>query len=155
MTPESLMLKRATAEMVKGVGGVEAAAEFCRVGKSVLGDNQNINKPDSFVAIDVVACLEPLARERSGWPHVTRALCQRMGGVFVPLPEAMPTGADLMALMARKAKESGDLTAAICAAYADGKLEGHELRSIRGELDQLIEIVVAMREMTLTMEGER
>ena len=39
MTPELIDLERATAETIKGVGGLEAAAGFCRVGKSVLGDN--------------------------------------------------------------------------------------------------------------------
>lgn len=70
MTPDTLALKRATAETIKGVGGLEAAADFCRVGKSVLSDNQSPNRADSFIAIDVVADLEPLARERAGWPHV-------------------------------------------------------------------------------------
>ena len=55
MTPELLDLKRATHETIKGVGGLEAAASFCRLGKSVLGDNQSVNKPESFMAIDVVA----------------------------------------------------------------------------------------------------
>jgi len=43
------------------------------------------------------------------WPHVTRALCAANGGMFVPLPEAPVTREDLLMLLARKARESGEL----------------------------------------------
>lgn len=144
MTPDTLALKAATAEMIKGVGGLEAAAGFCRVGKSVLGDNQSINRADSFVALDVVAALEPLARERSGWPHVTRALCQRMGGVFVAVPEAMPAGGVLLELLGQQAKENADVSQSVCAALSDGVVDAKDATAIRTEIWQAIERLVAM-----------
>lgn len=144
MTPEKIDLKRATQEMIKGVGGLEAAAGFCRVGKSVLGDNQSVSRAESFIAIDVVADLEPLARERSGWPHVTRALCKQMGGVFVAVPEGRATGANLMGLLARKVKEGADVSSALCEALRDGVVEPTEARKVRSEITELMELLAAM-----------
>lgn len=144
MTPENLDLKRATAETIKGVGGLEAAAGFCRVGKSVLGDNQSVTKSDSFIALDVIADLEPLARDRTGWPHVTRALCQRMGGVFVRVPEGRATGADLMGMLARKVKEGADVSSALCEALRDGVVCSADARKVRAEIMDLMELLAAM-----------
>lgn len=144
MTPEKLDLKRATQEMIRGVGGLEAAAGFCRVGKSVLGDNQSISKPESFVALDVVEDLEPLARDRDGWPHVTRAMCRHMGGVFVAIPEGRATGADLMGMLARKVKEGADVSSSLCEALRDGEVKPEEARKVRGEIMELMELLAAM-----------
>ena len=144
MIPERINLKRATAEMLKGVVGLEAAAGFCRVGKTILGDNQSINKPDSFVALDVIADLEPLARDRDGWPHVTRALAAAMGFVLVKLPDAPATNADLLSLIGRHAKEGGDISQAVCKALADGIVRRPEAREIRAEIRQEMEVLAAM-----------
>jgi hypothetical protein len=155
MTPDLLILKRATSEMIKGVGGLEAAAGVCRVGKSVLSDNQSPNRADSFVAIDVVAELEPLARERSGWPHVTRALCRVMGGTFVPIPEAPATREDLLKLLADQAREQSDLTNAICAGLSDGKFDQADATKALAEVEDVIRVAAAMRaELMTILEGE-
>lgn len=154
MTPEKNALKRASSETIKGVGGLEASAGFCRVGKSVLSDNQSINRPDSFMAIDTVADLEPLARDRDGWPHVTRALCAIMGGTFVALPDVPERSEDLLALLSAQAKESSDLTAVICAAVGDGRIDRAECDAGIAECDALIAAVAAMR-ATLAAVRER
>lgn len=144
MTPEKLNLKRATGEMLKGVGGLEAAAGFCRVGKSALGDNQSVNKPESFVALDVIADLEPLARDRDGWPHVTRALAATMGFVLVKLPEVPATSAELLSLIGRHAKEGGDVSQAVCRALAGEKVGRSDAHEIRREIREQMEVLAAM-----------
>lgn len=144
MTPEKLNLKRATGGMIKGVGGLEAAAEFCRVGKSALGDNQSVNKPESFVALDVIADLEPLARDRDGWPHVTRALAATMGFVLVKLPDAPASNADMLTLVGRHAKESADVSQSVCVALSDGSVSRREAGNIRTEIRHQMEVLAAM-----------
>lgn len=144
MTPEKLNLKRATGEMLKGVGGLEAAAGFCRVGKSALGDNQSVNKPESFVALDVIADLEPLARDRDGWPHVTRALAATMGFVLVKLPDAPASNADMLTLVGRHAKESADVSQSVCMALSDGSVSRREAGNIRTEIRHQMEVLAAM-----------
>ena len=154
MTPEQLDLKRATAETIKGVGGLEMAATFCRVGKSALSDNQSVNHPHSFIALDALADLEPLARERSGWPHVTRALCRRMGGVFVPQPEVQTTGADLLQLLAGHAQEGADVARVICEAMADGKVCAADARKIKVEVAQAMELLARIDAGLTVIEQE-
>lgn len=154
MTPEKLNLKRATQETIRGVGGVEAAAEFCRVGKSVLADNYSPNKPDSFVALDVIADLEPLARGREGWPAVTGLLCRQMGGMFVARPDVRATGADLLTLLARHAQESADVSRATCEAVADGRVCPGDAAKIRREVESHMEMLAGMHAALVLIETE-
>lgn len=156
MTPDTLALKSVTAEMIKGLGGVEAAAGFCRVGKSALSDNQSVNKPDSFVALDVVASLEPLTRERSGWPHVTQELCRRMGGVFVAVsePDTCRNPDQLATMLARLSSEMNDTTGAVCRSLGDGRLSSDERVAIEAELDDVIRVAVEMRAIVRAGRGQ-
>ena len=54
LTPRQRLHKRAARELIEAVGGVEAAAQFCRAGKSQLSDYCNPNVA-TFMPIDVVA----------------------------------------------------------------------------------------------------
>lgn len=145
MTPEKIALKRAVEEMVKGVGGLEACAPFCRVGKTRLAEYYSGHMADRFAPIDVIADLEPMARERTGWPHVTSVLCTLMGGTFVMLPERPATTADIFALLAGLSKEMADATGVICRAMADGSMDRDEALAALAEVDQLIAVSAEMR----------
>lgn len=154
MTPERLLLKRATVEMVKGVGGQDAAALFTRVRKSMLSDYGNENRPDLFAPIDVIVDLEPLAQERSGWPHVTQALCKLMGGTFVPEPDARATEESLLAVMSRLSTEFAEVTSALCTGLADKhwcEQDGAELES---QLNDVIRVAIQMRALARSTEGK-
>jgi len=156
LTPDKIALKRATGEMILGVGGVEAAASFCRVGKSKLSENQGPQNEDSFVALDVVADLEPLARSRPGWPHVTRQLCRTMGGAFVELPDAKLVGRDLPGCAALHAKEASEVTARLFEATRGGPLtaaliDSHELER---EAREAVEASVQLLAMIQAIKGE-
>jgi len=151
-TPEKLKLKRAFAEVVKGAGGVEASAGFCRVGKSVLSD-QSRPESESFPAIDVVADLEPLARNRPGWPHITRELAGQLGFALVKLPEALPDGADLLILLGGLGQSFGQVSSEVCDALSDGRVQPPEATRIRALLRQQIEIAVRMDAVLAAIEG--
>lgn len=153
MTPEKLAAKFATQETIKGVGGLEASAGFTRVGKTVLGDAQNINCPERFLAIDVAVDIEKLARERDGWPHITRWMCAQMGGTFVPLPKAVPVARDLIGTMGLVAREAADVTQAICAAVADGHLERREIDAARRQIVEA-QAALAVLDAQLAALGE-
>jgi hypothetical protein len=154
MIPEKALLKRATVEMIRGVGGLEAGAGFTRVGKSMLADYGSANKADCFAPIDVIADLEPLSRERTGWPHVTQALCRLMGGTFVAEPDVPATSADLLALSSQLSSEFNDAIGAVCAGLADNKWCSKDGERLDGELDQLLRVVVQMRAVArYTSEG--
>lgn len=154
MTPEKLALKRATQETIRGVGGLEAAAGFCRVGKSVLSDAQSVNRADCFAAIDVVADLEPLARGREGWPHITRALAAAQGFALVKLPEALPAKRELLNLVARQSSEASRITQAICEALADDdRVDAREARGVRPLVHEAQEILAALDAALAAIEG--
>lgn len=153
MKPEELALKRATQEMIKGCGGLEAAQPYARVGTSNLSDYYNPSKPNYFVPIDVVADLEPLARARDGWPHVTQALCKTMGGVFVPLPEAAPSSADLLSMMSALSAEFNDTTRAVCTGLSDGTFCRDDAGRLERELDDVIRVAVGMRSLARSISG--
>ncbi|MCU6454333.1 hypothetical protein LPN01_09600 [Sphingomonas sp. A2-49] len=154
MTPEKALLKRATAEMIRGVGGLEAGAGFTRVGKSMLAEYGSPNKADCFAPIDVVADLEPLARERTGWPHVTQALCKAMGGTFVAEPDVPATNADLLSMMSQLSSEFNDATRAVCGGLSDGKWCREDAARLERELDDVIRVAVHMRAVARsTSEG--
>lgn len=154
MTPERLALKRATGEMIKGVGGLEAGSNYTRVGKSMLADYGSVHKPDCFVPIDIVADLEPLSRERSGWPHATRALCRMMGGTFVPEPELPVTGADLFAKLGTLHNEFADVTGAVCNGMRDGVWSSEDGAELERQLDDVIEIAIRMRALARLTKGD-
>lgn len=153
MTPELRAAKRATREMIKGVGGLEAAAPYCRVGKSVLGEAQSDTTPHRYVPVDVVAALEPLAREREGWPHVTAWLCGQMGGVFVMVPEGAASDSDVLRGFGKMSREFGDTSEAILGALADGRFSDPEIDRADAELTQFIEAAVATREAVRALRG--
>ena len=156
LTPDKLAAKRATREMIAGAGNLEGAAPYCRVGKSKLSENQNPSCEDSFVALDVVMDLEPLARARPGWPHVTRFLCQQMGGAFVQLPQiGDPTG-DLHACAAVHAKEASEVTTGVLQAFAQGRITREIIQStgLIRETRQAVEASVQLLAMLEAIEGQ-
>ena len=145
MKPETIALKNACREMIRGVGGLEAAEPFCRVGSTKLAEYYSLNHADRFAPIDVIADLEPMARDREGWPHVTSALCKMMGGAFLPLPARTATAGDVFGLLASLSKELSDVTGVICKSMADGTMDDDEARAAERELDELIALAVEMR----------
>lgn len=132
LSPDRQADKRAASQLVKAAGGVEAAAELCRLGKSQLSDVGNVNSPDKFMPIDVVRQLEEVTQGLPGWPHVTRHLACAAGFELVRRPDADAGGeTDWLAHIARVSKEAGDVVSKI-AGHAAGGLTADEIK--RGEL---------------------
>jgi DUF1680 family protein len=141
LPPERQADKRAAAQLVKAAGGVEAAAELCRLGKSHLSDVGNVNSPDKFMPIDVVRQLEEVTQDLPGWPHVTRHLACAAGFELVRRPAAeLGAETDWLAHIARVSKEAGDVVSKI-AAHAAGGLSADEIS--RAELLQECRELVA------------
>lgn len=115
LTPEKQGLKRAQLQLVQAVGGFEAAAGFCRVGKSQLHNATSVNDAITFLPADVIADLEAVTVGTVGHPVVTRYLASRQGFELFALPAAATAagvaGASVCwhAMLARLAKEGGDV----------------------------------------------
>ncbi len=137
------MLKEAFHDLIDEIRPLKVAADNCRVGVTTLHRYASLEREDAecHAAIDVVAAMERV----SGNPIVTRKLCELSNGMFMPLPSISAQPGDLLSLLAAQAKESGELTAAICSAVADGKVDAGEGAAITREIDHLIAVAAAMR----------
>lgn len=134
---------RVARNLIREAGGLEPAAEHVSKGKSQLGRYQSVNEPDSITLRDI-ELLEAITHGKAGHPIVTRYLAQQAGYALVRLPTAVPLGNELLQLVARQAKESGDITQGVIDALEDQKIDQDEVRSLRREVAQLIDVAVAM-----------
>lgn len=146
------MLKVRFAELIAAIGGSREAAGFCRVNHSVLSGYASLSPADAerFPPADVVRDLEAVA----GQAVVTAHLAVEAGGTFVAVPDAPAGCVDLLQLLAAQSKESSDLTAAICSALADGKIDSREGRKAIEEIDQLVRVAMQMRAELALIVGE-
>lgn len=141
--PEALALKVASKALVRAAGGGEGAGETCGSRQQRLSDCGNAHTPD-FLRIDEVALLEDVTAASPTHPIVTRTLARRQGFALVQLPEAIPSGADLLRLLGEHARESGEIAGALIVALADGRVTRREAGSIRPQIEELITVAVAM-----------
>lgn len=146
------MMKVRFGELLALVGGGEAAAGFCRVGKSVLSTYASLAPADAdrFAPIDVVRDLEAIAGE----PIVTAQLAMEAGGAFVTVPSSAADGGNLLTLLAGQSRESSELTTAICLGLADGKLTADEVQPARDAVRQLVQLAMQMDAELAMIGGE-
>jgi hypothetical protein len=145
------MLKIKFGELVGKIGGLEAAASFCRVGKSTLARYASNVQSDAecFAPIDVVRDLEALAGE----PVVTSTLCAMADGVFVAVPNTPAATGDLLAMMSALSGEFNDTTRVICAGLADDNFCAVDAAKLERELDDVIRVAVGMRALARSIHG--
>lgn len=146
-------LKRKTRELIAAAGGQVKAAQKCRISQQQLQRCASLNAEHSsaFVTLDVVLCLE----NDTDRPIVTEYLAEAAGAVLVMVPQVAAGAVDLLQLLAAQSKESSDLTAAICAALADGKINSSEAHQAIDEIDQLVRVAMQMRaELALIVGAE-
>lgn len=144
VAPDQQMLKAASRELIRAVGGQEAAAEFLGSRQQRMSDCGRPNTPD-FLRLDEIARLEDVTHGDPGHPHITAALARRQGYAIVRLPDAPPAGRDLLSILAENARENGDVASAILSAIGDGKVDGPERRAILGQIDEQIHVAMRLR----------
>lgn len=154
LPPEKQALKRAIASLNRAVGGIEAGATLCRLGKSQLSDAGNINCPDKWLPADAIADLEGVTIGLPGSPHVTRELARQAGFALVPLP-SIAASSDWMQVIAGVSKEAGDVVGKI-ALHAAGGMTAAEIREadLVREFDELVRIALAGRAAALAVLAE-
>ena len=140
-TPRQRAHKKAARTLIEKVGGCEAAALFCRLGKSQLNDCCNPARP-AFMPSDVIADLEEVA----GDPSYTRFLATLQAHALVRLPSPDTPETVFSALIARLAKEAGDLMAGVCHDLADdNEVSPREARRRLPDADELVRVAVELR----------
>lgn len=153
MTPaRQRALKERFRDLVETVGGVDAAAGFCRPGKTALAQHYSLSPADAdrFPPADAVIALEAVA----GDAMVTRYMAAEAGALLVPMiVNAMGAG-DLLRLMASKSRASTDLTEHLLEAQADGDFDPVEARQALEKMDDLLRVAATMRAFFAQRAGE-
>lgn len=125
-------IKTFTAQLIARVGGLEAGAACCRVGKTRLAEYQDRNS-EHYMPADVMLALEQVAGE----PVLSAALV-RMQGCGVTQPEARPAAA-VATGVAALSRGAGELAGTYLEAAADGVIDAREAARLRALVDQLRE----------------
>lgn len=142
--------KKLARRLVEAVGGVEAAASFCRVGKSQLSDFGNENLL-SFMPADVIDDLEALVAD----PLYTRWQARERGFAMVPLPDPHAPATRWSRFVAALGKEGGDLIAGICTDLDDDNdVTPAEARRRLGDAGELVRVAVELEAALKARAGE-
>lgn len=142
--------KRLTRRLIAAVEGVEAAATYCRIGKSQLSDCCNPNIA-AFLPSDAIEDLEGAA----GDPILTRHLARAAGCRLVPLPDLPDDEDGLMQSLAEITGELGDLAHAIRDALADSHVSPREGVAALDQLEDLDQASARLRTKLLRIvDGE-
>jgi len=123
-------IKTYTRKLIHEVGGLDAAASCCRVGRSSLSNYQDQGS-DQFMPIDVVLALEQVA----GRPIVTQAMAS-MQGWSLGRPDAGPVPC-IGRAVAAVTRHAGAAAAAFMEAAADGQID----RTEAADMTRLLEAV--------------
>lgn len=146
-------LKIRFGELIDRAGGLEAAAGFCRPGKSTLHRYQSTAAADAecFAPIDVVRDLERLV----GAPIVTHFLASEADHVLIAKPRlsAVATG-DVHAAIARCVRECGEAQSTTLMAMADQKLSHAEAVEALREIDDAIESKLMLRALLVQLRDD-
>lgn len=146
LSPGEQGLKAAAKRLVRAAGGVEAAAEESRPGKTQLSSYGNPHTPD-FIPADAIADLEAVTHGTAGHPIVTRHLAARAGYALVMLPQAEAGPEDWNAAVGALVRETGEAMERVAGILADGRVERREVErsGVIGELGDVIDRAVALR----------
>lgn len=148
MPPADQALKRAAAQLVTAAGGCDAAAGFCRVGKSQLAAFGSITEPDRFMPVDVLRDLVAVTHGHAGQLALLGLLAADAGCVLVPVQADAARGLDALAAIAEISKEVAELVAALAGHVAGGAAPG----AIVAEADDVMRKVAALRAAARDLE---
>lgn len=144
----------------RAYGGQEAVAAATGIRQQEISD-YGLPNVAKFASIDLVDWLEDRTVGLPGWPHVTHWLCQRRGGVFVPLPQGDDDADGMMVTVAELAGELGDVSRAISEAVCASGDGGREVTSTEAaaalaELDGLDRTSAQLRlKLQAKIKGEQ
>ncbi len=137
-------LKGATRRAVKRAGGVTALAALTRVEAAALS-KYGADHEAGFMPLDVAADADMAA----GQPIILAALASIEGYAISPLKDA--AGSVTPAMVGHLIRETGDVSAVVLEAMADGTLTPNERQAIAVEIDEALN---AMWQLRAAIHGE-
>lgn len=149
---EMQALKAATRKAVAAAGGGEGSGFTLSRRQQYMSECGNVHH-GRYLQIHDVAALERVTNGDDSHPAITRMLCRLAGGVFVPLPDIGPMGADLMASTVSLASEMGDVSQMVISRFTDdGVIDKGDLSAIEREIDELQEAAERLRNHARALE---
>lgn len=131
-------LKGATKRAIERAGGGTAFAGQTRVEPPALS-KYAAQHEDHFVPVDV-ACDADMA---AGAPVILSAMAATQGFRLVPIDETAP--AFHSSMVGTLIRETGEVSAAILEAMADGRITPAERRAIEAEIDEAMQALFVLR----------
>lgn len=126
-------LKAKTRKTVDSLGKQANAAEVTRVEQQHISDYCSINRPGSFMPVDVLADLLDAGAD----PALLAELADLAGCLLVPLPRGKGHAA-ITERSGRTAEEFGQVMAGILAALGDGRITRAEAAAILTNIHELM-----------------
>lgn len=121
--------------LIDNVGGLDRAADICRVSAGVLSTYQNPNKPDCFMPSDVVSALQIAA----GDPIFSKAQLAEVDAPLTVIADPMRHGCEMI-------REAAEAVTAIQSAMADGNVSAADFANCDRELAELEEQIAIVRQ---------
>lgn len=144
LSPEQLVLKRATREAVRDAGGQEFLSVQLGKAQSRFSDYGSPNTQD-FMPLQDVFAVEHLGHGKPGHPHITHALATLHGFVLVPRPEGLDDQGSLARSVILIQRELGDLAECVPDSLDDSDLMAADIEAAQRELLQVEEATAALR----------
>ncbi|WP_310498288.1 hypothetical protein [Sandarakinorhabdus sp.] len=149
MTPRDQAMKRATRALIEAVGGIEAAAVLCRVGKTKLAEYASVNHPEAWMPADVVRDLMAVTRGCAGRHALLAMLAADAGAALVMLPDHALAPTDLIEVIPALAKESADVVSRL----VDAAAGRGNARALIKDIDEAVAVLVTLRAAVVEGEG--
>lgn len=141
------------AQLIRSVGGVEAAERACGKSKSLFSAYQSPNDARSIPLRDIET-LENLSRGEIGHPHVAHHLARLAGYELVKLPETSASGSDILALLSAAARAKGEADNSVLTALASGQVTKGKAIALIPMLRTNVEIAMQMIAELEAIAGE-
>lgn len=139
-----LALKSAARQLIRQLGGVEAAADDTRVGKSALGRYYDQNSPD-FMPVDVALDLMLAARSQGGDATVARTLAELLGFQLVQAEQGGALG-DWLRHTCSLSIQAVQVANEVAIAASDGTITKEEAQSILPQITKVARATATLHE---------
>lgn len=136
--PAIFEIKAAFRDLVSEAGGQSRAAGLTAMPQTKISEAGSINHPERGPRVDHVAILEA----DTGSHRITRLLAELAGSRLVLNAEPAAVQ-DPHVHLARIIRETGDVTARMAQALADGRMSKPEARTLKQEAEEAIQTLHA------------
>lgn len=139
-------IKRGVRGSIKANGGIESAALTLELGKTRVGDFNNLNLRD-LPGIEQVIALEEVAIHETGTAPTLCAIARELGFVAIQLPDPMAGDAERTGALIDAMAEVGDIPTTYRERAKDGVFDRADARALNLEIEQAIEKLIVLQKV--------